>query len=486
MAWLSDLAGKAENMLTKLDQNAANILVVNSQRDDVNSNSPERAKPAPEEPFSNQGTPLDTAVVSAIESELAENSKGMSSQDELSAVKLILAETKSERDGLKAEVGNLLQQIHGRATGKLRLADLEKELSQLREANRELTDHLYRSEKSISDLQISGGQLKQNLNEVQEQLTFAKTEADRAMGELQSYRSRAQSTLQIKERIIEELRTAQGQQSGFSDDSTVDRLRDLEIEQMKNEQKDCLAELTAAKLQMEGFQEHINKLENRLATVGEENAQNLIKLTGELANTEKERKTLHQEVTLLNAELQAVRTQSQKSNESLVQQLHEKNQEITALRKRSNTFQETGGNLDGRIKSLTQSLIMKQTSLEEMTADRNALRFQIEKLEARYQNLVQQNQSRNSTAVASSSSRDHVIQGMATYDDAQLPLFIQENPFDNRLAKRMKRVIRASDSIGAQLGRFLRRYPLLRLLFLLYTVLLHVWVMVVLMSSTPN
>lgn len=37
--------------------------------------------------------------------------------------------------------------------------------------------------------------------------------------------------------------------------------------------------------------------------------------------------------------------------------------------------------LEDRVQSLTQSLVKKQTSLESVTAERNALRLQLEKLE---------------------------------------------------------------------------------------------------------
>lgn len=489
MAWFSDLAGKAEDMLNKLDQNAATVLVSTPLREvkcdpEVKSKDIPVAGPSPPPPAPN----LDQYVVSVIEQEIADgNNQRMSAEEELAATKIILSAIRTERDELKAEVSTLVDQIHARGSGRHRIVELEKELVELKEtnrelmeSNRELSDSVYLHGKTVSELQLSCAQLKQSLGELQEQLTFARQEAERAVTELANYRTRAQTTLQLKERMIEELR-GQGDTNTIKASSETETLSNLEIEQLRGECKDNLAEIAAMKMKMEGYQEHIIKLEQRLATSGEESAENLKKLRLDYERVEKERKAMHQEVTLLQAEIHAIRTQSNKSNQTLMQQIHEKDMEIASLRKRSTTIEETGGNLDNRIRTMTQSLIQKQTTLEEVSAERNSLRIQLEKIEGQYKQLMGQYQQ---LKIISESA--HPVQYMTDDDKAQLPLFVQENPFDNRLAKRMKLVIRASDSLGAQLGSFLRRYPLLRILFLVYTALLHVWVMFVLMSSSPN
>lgn len=68
----------------------------------------------------------------------------------------------------------------------------------------------------------------------------------------------------------------------------------------------------------------------------------------------------------------------------------------------------------------------------------------------------------------------------------QFPLLMRENPFDNRVARRVKRVYSSLDSAGIRLGAFLRRYPLMRIFVLMYVGLLHLWVMFVLISTSPN
>lgn len=141
--------------------------------------------------------------------------------------------------------------------------------------------------------------------------------------------------------------------------------------------------------------------------------------------------------------------------------------------------------MSGRVESLTQSLVAKQSSLEALTAERNALRLQLERIEHEYRQLqAQQHHQQNWNPKRA----PHTSVNVNDTDDAKarLPMFMQETPFDTRVSRRVKRVYSSLDGVGVQLGVFLRRYPLVRILAIFYVVLLHLWVMVVLCSSTPN
>lgn len=133
---------------------------------------------------------------------------------------------------------------------------------------------------------------------------------------------------------------------------------------------------------------------------------------------------------------------------------------------------------DDRIYSLTQSLVQKQNSLEAMTAERNAIRIQLEKME---------NQHRETLQLLRQQRIPQTINVNDT-DDAksQVPNFMQENPFDTRVARRVKRAYSSLDAVGIRLGVFMRRYPLIRILVIFYVAVLHLWVMLVLFTSTPN
>lgn len=59
--------------------------------------------------------------------------------------------------------------------------------------------------------------------------------------------------------------------------------------------------------------------------------------------------------------------------------INEKSNEIQQLR--LSLQQKPHDDLESRIKSLTQTLMIKQNTLETITTERNALRLQMEKLE---------------------------------------------------------------------------------------------------------
>lgn len=82
----------------------------------------------------------------------------------------------------------------------------------------------------------------------------------------------------------------------------------------------------------------------------------------------------------------------------------------------------------------------------------------------------------------------NLIINMNETDDAksQVPNFMMVNPFDSRMSRRVKRAYSNLDQIGVRLGVFLRRYPLVRIFSVFYVTLLHMFVVFVLLSSTPS
>lgn len=157
--------------------------------------------------------------------------------------------------------------------------------------------------------------------------------------------------------------------------------------------------------------------------------------------------------------------------------------EVLALKKQLAQLNYAGTSskgYDDRINSLTQSLVQKQNALESLTAERNAIRIQLEKLE-----LLQR--SRVSNVQQEHHRPARIINVNDTDDDkSQLPNFMMENPFDTRVARRVKRAYSSLDGVGIRLGIFMRRYPLMRVFIIIYIAILHLWVMLVLLSSTPT
>lgn len=117
--------------------------------------------------------------------------------------------------------------------------------------------------------------------------------------------------------------------------------------------------------------------------------------------------------------------------------------------------------------------MQKQNCLESVTADRNALQMQ----------LMRQQRVREAINV----QQQQIINVNDTDDaKARLPQFMQENPFDTVVARKVKRAYSTLDSVGVRFGVFLRRYPLIRVLAIFYVALLHFWVIFVLVTSSPS
>lgn len=144
---------------------------------------------------------------------------------------------------------------------------------------------------------------------------------------------------------------------------------------------------------------------------------------------------------------------------------------------RSSVPKETS-HFDDRVYSLTQSLVQKQNTLETITADRNAVRLQLEKLEYQHRETMQLLRKQHLPQIINMNDTDDA--------KSQLPNFMQENPFDTHVARRVKRAYSSLDAAGVRMGVLLRRYPLIRTLVIVYVTFLHLWVMFVLLSSTPT
>lgn len=171
--------------------------------------------------------------------------------------------------------------------------------------------------------------------------------------------------------------------------------------------------------------------------------------------------------------------QTKQTNFIFVVILHREN-ELTRLRTKLSQQQNTSNvaiasnNTDDRVYSLTQSLVQKQNALESITAERNAIRIQLGKLE---------NQHRESMQLLRNQRMPQIINVNDT-DDAksQVPSFMRETIHDTRVARRMKRAYSTLDSAGVRLGVFMRRYPLARTMAIVYVAVLHLWVIFVLLS----
>lgn len=556
MSWLQDLAGKAENILTKIDQNAATVLTRQpAENGDVEaseplvevttvSGAPSTATLAIESTFAsapvklptskglslsiktssprgmirsasstsherNSSVDFDTGSVKSERQQSSRRSSISSKKDgtvieftaapaggsvvsnsdyslerELAAIKIILAEVKSERDELKVELDSALSQLSSSAND-VKVKELENLCQVLIDEKNELFIKLTSIEesnakyiKSISELESIVSKHMQNEQELNQKLEIAKVETSNAISELQQYRVRAHATLQLKEKMIEQLKdnVIPGGMNQVGNVSTEQIIR-IELEQMKHERQNLAEEMSALNEKYENGKLSWQTAEQKFQRT-------IFELEGKVEDFQQrlnvETTKLHQlddDLGIKQRELVSVREELVKQRTAFSVKLHEKEAEVTKLRNKIQTRPTSpSSDLEQRVASLTQSLVQKQNTLESTTAERNALRLQLEKLDTQYRGVVSQVRQQR-VAYASLNETDDA--------KSQVPNFMVENPFDNKMARRVKRAYSSLDSIGIRLGVFLRRYPLIRILVIVYVAVLHLWVMFVLLSSTP-
>uniref|UniRef100_A0A1Q3FEC5 Putative golgin-84 n=1 Tax=Culex tarsalis TaxID=7177 RepID=A0A1Q3FEC5_CULTA len=531
MSWLQDLAGKAENILTKIDKNAATVLQnpVRPENGDVEAleplvevtTSPSArmdyggiiTTPVAKESRPSSSRSLRLSAGSRVISENApserQNSSRASSvsskregtvievgseeagwveeypsvEKELATTKIVLAEIKSERDELKVELDNA-QSLLSSAECEANLRELESRYQALIDERNELYIKLMATEesnakyiKSISELESTVSKHIQNEQELGQKLTMANMETSNATAELQQYRIRAHATLQLKEKMIEQLKEQASVDGSEGEKGNSEQLMLMELEQMKNDRQSMQEEIAALNEKYEQGKKFWQTMEQTLRTASYDLESRVSELQQKLSLESTKALQLQDNLNIKQKELQSAREEVTKQRKAFSVQMHERDSEISKLKaKMQSRPSNSSADLELRLNSLTQSLVQKQTTLESVTAERNALRLQLEKLDTQYRSTVTQIRQQRVPYLSSNETDDA---------KSQVPNFMVENPFDNRVSRRVKRAYSSLDSIGVRLGVFLRRYPLVRILVIVYVAVLHLWVMFVLLSSTP-
>lgn len=417
MSWLQDLAGKAETMLNKLDQNAASVLNQThpSEAPLINVKVENETTPKIVRPVSRgalmQLTPKKSASYSGNLSSLAVAAPSipLSASNGIQEFPVLvdLAERRSNGSSRRSslthegtviensEISKSMQtsfEAPHDSSVQLRLVELEEicnslvsEKEFLVERNQTLEEANAKNIQSISQLESTVARHVKNEVDLNEKLEWARKETNQAITELQQYRTRAQQTLQMKERLIEELKqgSASQEQSDTLENETEQNLSTsrLELAHVKSENQNLLEEISMLHDKCEQAKTYALRLETMLEAGNDrerklnETQENLVQLKMKASQLEEDLKAKLQETILLKEEMM-------KQRGSYMQKLSERDSEILQLRaKASQRVQKTSNDTEERIHALTHNLVQKQSALESIIAERNALRIQLEKLD---------------------------------------------------------------------------------------------------------
>ncbi|EDW83406.1 uncharacterized protein Dwil_GK22828 [Drosophila willistoni] len=512
-SWITGLADKAENILNKIDQNAATALQTDSpsaaMTSSISSTQSLKTTLSPaKRPFvtnsassvKSEGSPVVTKELrtklptSASFSTYSNPDTVTSAMDthELAAFKIALSEITAERDELRLRLEALNRDSENFALQQRsqELETLSKTLSDERDKavhdlNQAQSAHMAYVH-SISELETNLAKLQQEYMNTAHKLQMQTKETEQQRMELQEYRSKAQRALQVKDNLIAELKAKPQDRNSELDPPTTSETRFLEMEQnaLKQELQHNNEELQRLRLQLEDQISQTRQYEFELSTA----CQREELLAKELSQSRDSNVSHELEHRLLSQELNSsISTLKQKLSQQTAVTA-EREQQVQQLRKRLNEGgHQTNVKIDyeSRLQALTESLVERQSLLERVTGERNALRLQYEKMHNQLQqnaHMVDMEHQKGNT-----NSRNNALLLNSTDDvKAQFPTLMHPSPFDNRVARRFKRALRQADSMGIRVGTFLRRYPMMRISVILYVALLHLWVMFVLLSTTPN
>ncbi|XP_017274826.1 golgin subfamily A member 5 isoform X2 [Kryptolebias marmoratus] len=316
---------------------------------------------------------------------------------------------------------------------------------------------------------------KLRADDLQQQLKSAKAAAESAKLELQDYKHKASRILQSKEKLISSLKEGSGLDTG---DGSVTMA--LEVEELRHEKELQRDEIQKLQGQVSTLRAEIQDLETQALTEAETWREQQGQMQEQQAAHDRAKQELEAEVERYKHEMQYLEDEQHRAKSTLQSQIKNREDEIQKLRNQltNKTLSSSSQTeLENRLHQLTETLIQKQTMLEALGTEKSSLVFQLERLEQQLKS-AQGGQS-GGPAINMSS-----LEGPGARQRNTPVLFSdQDSP---GVYGKVRKAASTIDRFSIRLGIFLRRYPMARVFVILYMVILHLWVMIVLLTYTPE
>lgn len=163
--------------------------------------------------------------------------------------------------------------------------------------------------------------LNQSKDDLQSKFEWAKKEAEQANYELQQYRSRAQSTLQMKEKLIEQLKLENSNQDNHIIPTST---HSIEIDHLKTEKTGLLEEIRIQSEQLEQIRQYVDRLETVQKEQQHEFEQKLSRVNENLRIEEHKWRQYESESKSQMRELAMVREEMTRLQSDYTHQIHKK------------------------------------------------------------------------------------------------------------------------------------------------------------------
>ncbi|NWU00778.1 GOGA5 protein, partial [Urocynchramus pylzowi] len=319
---------------------------------------------------------------------------------------------------------------------------------------------------------------KRRADELQQQVKGTKSHLESAKQELADYKQKATRILQSKEKLINSLKEGSGIEGLDSNTAST-----VELEELRHERDTQREEIQKLMGQIQQMRTELQDMETQQVSEAESVREQLQDLQEQISAHKMAKQEAEAELERQKQELHYTEEELYRTKNTLQSRIKDREEEIQKLRNQltNKTLSSSSQTeLENRLHQLTETLIQKQTMLESLSTEKNSLVYQLERLEQQLK--VIQGTSANGPSI-----------NMAGIDGAEgarlrsVPVLFGDA--DSSVAGMYGRVRKAASTIdhfSIRLGIFLRRYPIARVFVIIYMALLHLWVMVVLLTYTPE
>uniref|UniRef100_A0A671QTL6 Golgin subfamily A member 5 n=1 Tax=Sinocyclocheilus anshuiensis TaxID=1608454 RepID=A0A671QTL6_9TELE len=343
-----------------------------------------------------------------------------------------------------------------------RLAKVESERQQLAE--------------SLTNAERRMTEEKQRAEELLQQVKSVQSAAEYTKQELQDYKNKASRILQSKEKLISSLKEGSGLEVLEGAGAGV------ELEELRHEKELQREEIQKLQAQIQSLRTEIQDLETQALTENENWREQLADVQEQHAQQIRAKQEIEAELERSKQELQYIEEEHHRTKITLQGRVKDREDEIQKLRNQltnkalSNSSQ---AELEGRLHQLTETLIQKQTMLEALGTEKNSLVFQLERLEQQLKSLQGGQNSGSHINMAA-------MEGPGARQRNTPILFNDADGPGTGVYGKVRKAASTIDRCSIRLGIFLRRYPMARVFVIIYMALLHLWVMIVLLTYTPE
>ncbi|OCT65068.1 golgin subfamily A member 5-like [Xenopus laevis] len=402
----------------------------------------------------------------ALETLQSEKSRIMQDQSEGSSLHNQALHTMQERlreaeSTLKREQENYKQMQNEFAT---RLSKIEAERQNLAEAV------ILAEKKHIEE--------KRKSEDLQQQLKTSKVGLDSLKHEMADYKQKATRILQSKEKLINSLKEGSGIEGLDSHSAST-----MELEEMRHERDMQREEIQKLMGQIQQLKAELQDVETQQVSEVESAREQLQDVHEQLATQRRAKQELDAELERQKQEFQFMQEDLYRTKNTLQGRIRDREDEIQKLRNQLTNKALSSSSqteLENRLHQLTETLIQKQTMLENLSTEKNSLVYQLERLEHQLKSV--QGSSLNGSSInmsvidSNEGARMRNVPVLFSDSDANVP----------GMYGRVRKAATTIDQFSIRLGIFLRRYPIARVFIIIYMALLHLWVMIVLLTYTPE